>query len=426
MSQRTPGTRSSGTRTSGTRTSGSRTSGSQTSSRTRSRASSGRKLRAVEVEVVQVGPKPEHLLLGATGLLCLLGIVMVYSASSVASVQASNANWSTGVRQLVWMVLGLALGLVASRIPLMFWRDRIAPVMILVALGLQAILALDIALGAVGGPHIPFALTKNGATRWLGTDAFQVQPSDFAKLALILWLARLLDKRSREIGSRELLKPIFAVTGALSLMVLLGDDLGTTLLLGVIVIVMLFLAGAPLRQVGVIAGAAASLAALVILVFGGFRVQRIAAYFNPSGHQTTGGYQLLQSQIGFASGGLFGSGPGNSRAKWGYLPEAETDFILAIIGEELGLLGSLLVLGAFVVFMFAGIRIALGSRSKFGRLVAIGITTWIGVQAMINIMVTVGALPTKGITLPFVSYGGSSLMMCMLSVGVMVSVARDS
>ena len=231
---------------------------------------------------MQVGPKAEHLLLGATGLLCLLGIVMVYSASSVASVQASNANWSTGVRQLVWMVLGLGLGLVASRIPLMFWRDRIAPMMILVALGLQAILALDIVLGAVGGPRIPFALTKNGATRWLGTDAFQVQPSDFAKLALILWLARLLDKRSREIGSGELLKPIFAVTGALSLMVLLGDDLGTTLLLGVIVIVMLFLAGAPLRQVGAIAGAAAAVATLVILVFGGFRVQRIAAYFNPS------------------------------------------------------------------------------------------------------------------------------------------------
>ena len=420
MSSRTSGTRSSGTRSSGTRTSGTRASGRKSSS------SSTRHLRGVEVEVMQVGPKAEHLLLGSAGLLCLLGIVMVYSASSVASVQASQANWSTGAKQLLWMVLGLCLGLVASRIPLMIWRDRIAPVMIVVALGLQFVLALDIALGAVGGPHIPFALTTNGATRWLGAGSFQFQPSDFAKLALILWLARFLDRRSRDIGSFDLLKPIFFVTGLLGLMVLLGDDLGTTLLLGVIVIVMLFLAGAPLRQVGGIAAVAASLAAVVILLFGGFRVQRIAAYFNPSGHQSTGGYQLLQSQIGFASGGLLGSGPGNSRAKWGYLPEADTDFILAIIGEELGLLGSLVVLGAFVVFMFAGIRIALRSSSKFGRLVAIGITTWIGVQAMINIMVTVGALPTKGITLPFVSYGGSSLMMCMLSVGVMVSVARES
>jgi len=376
--------------------------------------------------VEQVGPKAEHLLLGSTGLLCLLGIVMVYSASSVASVQSAQASWSTGAKQLVWMVLGLGLGVIASKIPLMVWRDRIAPAMILVAVGLQFVLALDIALGAVGGPKIPFAITTNGATRWLGTDSFQFQPSDFAKLALILWLARFLDKRSREIGSPDLLKPILFVTGLLAGMVLLGDDLGTTLLLGVIVIIMLFLAGAPLRQVGGLAAIAGSLGAVVVLLFGGFRIQRIAAYFNPSGHETTGGYQLLQSQIGFASGGLFGSGPGNSRAKWGYLPEADTDFILAIIGEELGLLGSLLVLGAFVVFMFAGIRIALRSSSQFGRLVAIGITTWIGVQAMINIMVTVGALPTKGITLPFVSYGGSSLMMCMLSVGLMVSVARES
>jgi len=366
------------------------------------------------------------MLLGSAGLLCLLGIVMVYSASSVASVQASQANWSTGAKQLLWMVLGLGMGLIASKIPIRVWRDRIAPVMILVALGLQFLLALDIILGAVGGPHVPFALTNNGATRWLGTESAQFQPSDFAKLALILWLARFLDRRSREIGSTDLLKPIAVVTGSLALMVMLGDDLGTTLLLGVIVIVMLFLAGTPLRQVGGITGLAGSLAALVVLFFGGFRAERIAAYFNPAGHETTTGYQLLQSQIGFASGGLFGSGPGNSRAKWGYLPEADTDFILAIIGEELGLLGSLLVVGAFVVFMFAGIRIALRSSSQFGRLVAIGITTWIGVQAMINIMVTVGALPTKGITLPFVSYGGSSLMMCMISVGVMVSVARDS
>ncbi|MEX0768533.1 MAG: putative lipid II flippase FtsW, partial [Microthrixaceae bacterium] len=378
------------------------------------------------VEIIQVGPKAEHLLLGSAGILCLLGIVMVYSASSVASVQASQANWSTGAKQLAWMLFGLGLGFIASRIPLMVWRDRIAPVMILVALGLQAILAVDIALGAVGGPKVPFALTRNGATRWLGTETAQFQPSDFAKLALILWLARFLDRRYREIGSKDLLKPIGFVAGLLALMVVMGDDLGTTLLLGVIVIVMLFLAGAPLRQLGGITASFGALAVLVIVFLGGFRVQRIAAYFNPSGYETTSGYQLLQSQIGFASGGLFGSGPGNSRAKWGYLPEAHTDFILAIVGEELGLLGSLLVLGSFVVFVFAGIRIALRSSSQFGRLVALGITTWIGVQAMINIMVTVGALPTKGITLPFVSYGGSSLMMCMISVGVMVSVARES
>ena len=167
-----------------------------------------------------------------------------------------------------------------------------------------------------------------------------------------------------------------------------------------------------------------SLALVVLFAFEGFRLKRISAFLNPDEHLATEGWQLLQSQIGFASGGFWGNGPGNSRAKWGYLPEADTDFILAVIGEELGLIGSLVVLGAFVVFMLAGIRIAMRTRDRFGRLVAFGITTWIGVQALINIGVTVGTLPTKGITLPFVSYGGSSLMMCMLAVGVMMSVAR--
>ena len=167
------------------------------------------------------------------------------------------------------------------------------------------------------------------------------------------------------------------------------------------------------------------MAFLSVFFLEGFRMQRISAFLSPDAHAATEGWQLLQSQIGFASGGLWGNGPGNSRAKWGYLPEAETDFILAVIGEELGLIGSLVVLGAFVVFMGAGVRIALRTRTDFGRLAAFGITTWIGVQAMINIGVTVGTLPTKGITLPMVSYGGSSLIMCMVATGLMVSVAHD-
>jgi cell division protein FtsW len=269
-------------------------------------------------------------------------------------------------------------------------------------------------------------VTVNGATRWIGWGPLQGQPSDIAKLALILWLARMLDVRDREIGSPELLKPILLVTVTVAGLVMTGDDLGTTLLLGVIMLTMLFLAGAPVRQVGAIAAGGGALATLAILVLDGFRLQRISAFFDPGAHEATEGYQLLQSQIGFASGGFWGSGPGNSRAKWGYLPEADTDFILAVIGEELGLIGSLVVLGAFLALMLAGVLIAVRTPNRFGRLVAIGITTWIGVQALINIGVTVGTLPTKGITLPFVSYGGSSLMMCMLAVGVLCSVARDS
>jgi cell division protein FtsW len=374
---------------------------------------------------VRSGPTAEHLLIGSTAVLCLLGLVMVYSASSVASVQQSGASWTVVARQFFFMAVGLVLAVLAARTPLQVWRDRLASPLLVLAVGLQAVLALDIVMRAVGGPELPFAVTVNGATRWVGVGAFRGQPSDIAKLALILWLARILDVREREIGSPDLLRPILLVTGVMAALVLAGDDLGTTLLLGVIMLSMLFLAGAPLRQVGSIALAGAAAATLVIFLFEGFRLQRISAFFNPSEHLDTEGYQLLQSQIGFASGGVWGSGPGNSRAKWGYLPEADTDFILAVIGEELGLIGSLVVLGAFVVLMFAGIRLAIRAESRFGRLVAVGITTWIGVQALINIGVTVGTLPTKGITLPFVSYGGSSLMMCMLGVGVLLSVARD-
>lgn len=426
-SGRTTTTRRSPSRSTSSRSSASRNASSRsTASRTTATRSGTRRTAArPEVEVLSHGPTAESLLLGAVGVLCLLGLVMVFSASSVASVQGGASSWTVVSRQALFMLMGLGLGVVASRIPVQVWRDRIAVPLMLIAVGLQALLAIDVAVRSVGGPALPFAVTVNGATRWVGYGPFSGQPSDLLKLALILWLARLLDVRHREIGSPELLKPIIAVAAFMAALVMAGDDLGTTMLLGVIVISMLFLAGAPLRQVGGLAAGGASLALLAIFFLEGFRMQRISAFFSPEDHLATEGWQLLQSQIGFASGGLWGNGPGNSRAKWGYLPEADTDFILAVIGEELGLIGSLVVLGAFLAFMVAGTRIALRTRTEFGRLVAFGITAWIGVQALINIGVTVGTLPTKGITLPFVSYGGSSLMMCMLAVGVLVSVAHD-
>ncbi|MDQ2678560.1 MAG: putative lipid II flippase FtsW [Actinomycetota bacterium] len=394
----------------------------RSSSATRSRSSSAS--RRPEIEVVRGGPTAESMLVCSVGVLCLLGLVMVYSASSVASVQGGGPSWQVVTRQFMFMSAGLLLAVGAARIPLRVWRDRLSAPLLLVAIALQGLLALDVVMKAAGGPGIPFAISVNGATRWLGVGVMRGQPSDVAKLALILWLAKLLDVRSRDIGSPDLLKPVLAVTGLLGAFIMAGDDMGTTLLIGVIMLTMLFLAGAPVRHVGGIAAAGLATAVLALFALEGFRLQRISAFLSPDEHIATEGWQLLQSQIGFASGGLWGNGPGNSRAKWGYLPEADTDFILAVIGEELGLIGSLIVLGAFVVFMLAGIRIALRTDDRFGRLVAFGITTWIGVQALINIGVTVGTLPTKGITLPFVSYGGSSLMMCMLAVGVLMSVAR--
>lgn len=362
--------------------------------------------------------------MGSVAVLCLLGLVMVYSASSVASVQEGGSHWGVVARQFGWMTIGLGLALGASRMPVRFWRDRVAGPLLVIAVALQAVLAADVLLRTLGGSGIPLAISVNGATRWIGVGPVSGQPSDLAKLAMVLWLARLLDVRHRELGTRELLKPILAVSGLLAVLVMAGDDLGTTLLIGVVMVTMLFLAGAPVRQVGGICAGGMAAAVLALVSLEGFRLRRIAAFLRPEEHAATEGWQLLQSRIGFASGGVFGNGPGNSRAKWGYLPEADTDFILAVIGEELGLVGSLVVLGAFTLFMLAGIRLALRCRDRFSRLAIFGITTWIGVQALINIGVTVGTLPTKGITLPFVSYGGSSLMVCMLAVGVLVSLSR--
>ena len=408
-----------------TRRTSTRSAPARRSSGTRRTASvTTRSGRRAEVEVVHTGPTAEGLLLGSVAVLCLLGLVMVYSASSVSSVLEGGSNWGVVARQFGFMVLGLGLAVGAARMPGRFWRDRAAGPLLVLAVLLQGVLAADVVLRALGGSGVPFAISANGATRWIGWGPLRGQPSDIAKLALVLWLARLLDVRHRELGSTALLKPILAVTGLLAVLVMAGDDLGTTMLLGVVMVTMLFLAGAPARQVGGIAAGGVSLAVLALVFLEGFRLRRIAAFLQPEAHAATEGWQLLQSRIGFASGGLWGNGPGNSRAKWGYLPEADTDFILAVIGEELGLVGSLVVLGAFALFMAAGIRLAVRAETRFGRLATIGITTWIGVQALINIGVTVGTLPTKGITLPFVSYGGSSLMMCLFAVGVLVSVSR--
>lgn len=422
-------THASRARTSSRKTGSTRTGSSTAGSGSR-RVSSGGTRRSgtavrPEIQVVPAGPGAEAVVRASVGVLCLLGLVMVFSASSVSALAGGASSWTIVSRQALYMMLGVAAAVVAARIPLQVWRDRLAVPLMYVALALQLCLALDVGLRRLGLPGVPFAIDVKGATRWVGYGPLQGQPSDLLKLAMVLWLARLLDVRQRQIGSMELLRPVLVMTGFAAALVLAGDDLGTTLLLGVIVVVMLFLAGTPVAQVAALS-AAGLLAAVAAITMGeSFRLRRIVAFLSPEDHASDESWQMLQSQIGLATGGMWGNGPGNSRAKWGYLPEAHNDFILAVIGEELGLVGPLLVLGAFGVFILAGIRIAVSSPPGFGRNVAFGITTWIGVQALINIAVTVGALPTKGITLPFVSYGGSSLVMCLVAVGVLTSVARE-
>lgn len=381
--------------------------------------------RSTKVHVTQRGPSPQAVVVVTVALLCGLGLVMVYSASSVTAVRTMGHSWAVVARQAVWLTIGVGAAWAASRVPLRVWRDRVALPLLLVSVAALGYVALGVFAHKLTGQSLPFVMTVNGATRWIGAGSMQFQPSDLAKPALILWLASLLSERGRDLRSWAGLRPVLVWTGITCGLVIIGDDLGTTMLLGTVALVMVFMAGAPIGKVLSLVGAAAGCAAVVVFAFDSFRMTRILAFLEPDRYRQGAGWQLWQSQIGLASGGLFGTGPGLARSKWGFLPEAHTDFILAVIGEELGLVGSLFVLGLFIAFMAAGCSIAMRARSRYGRLVAFGVTAWIGAQALINIGVTVGTLPTKGITLPFVSYGGSSLLMSLIGVGILISVARD-
>ncbi|MFM7062306.1 MAG: FtsW/RodA/SpoVE family cell cycle protein [Actinomycetes bacterium] len=350
-------------------------------------------------------------------LLSLLGVVMVYSASSAREVASGAASWSVALKQVLYLGVGAAGCVLVARARLSFLRDRLAVVAYAVAF---------VALFVVLVPGNPMSVSVNGATRWLALGPLQFQPSELAKPALVLWLARYLDLHPVRTWTYHELLPVFVGFGMLAAMVMAGDDLGTTALLSLVMLTMIYMAGVPGRTVAGLGGIGALGAVAVLMVGDGFRVRRLLAFLQPEQYRLSEAWQLHQSQIGLASGGLFGSGPGYSRAKWGYLgPEAHTDFILAVIGEELGLFGTLVVVGCVVSFMWGGSRIALGAKDQFGRLVAVGVTAWIGFQALIHIGVTIGTLPTKGITLPFVSYGGSSLVVSLLGVGLLLAVARD-
>lgn len=400
------------------------TSRSSTSRSSTTRATAPR--RRPEIEVIHRGPSPSTVVVVSVALLCGLGLVMVYSASAVTSVRALGNSWGIVSRQAMWLVVGVVAAVLAYRVPWRVWRDRVALPLMLVSIAALGYLAAGVLLQKAAGATLPFVITVNGATRWIGAGPMQFQPSDLVKPALILWLARLLSERDRDVRTWDGLKPILVWSGLTCGLVVLGDDLGTTMLLGAVTLAMVFMAGAPLSKLAAIGGSAAGLGVLAIVGLERFRVTRILAFLEPDKYRQGAGWQLWQSQIGLASGGLFGTGPGLARSKWGFLPEAHTDFILAVIGEELGLVGSLLVLGLFVAFMGAGCAIGMRVREPFARLVAFGVTTWIGIQALINIGVTVGTLPTKGITLPFVSYGGSSLLMSLFGVGILLSVAREA
>lgn len=353
-----------------------------------------------------------YLLLGAALALLLLGLLMVLSASSVLSIRQFGSPYTLAQRQGLFAAAGIVLMLIATRVPVAWWRRMAWP-------------ALVIAFGLLGAVLV-IGVEVSGQRNWIDIfGPFRLQPSEFAKLAIILWSADLLTRKQASINRwSHLLVPLLPVTCLMLLLVLLEGDVGNTLLLAIIVGGVLFAAGAPLRLFVLLGGAGLlSIAALTLAA--PYRMSRFTSWLDPAADRLGDGWQVTQGQYALGTGGWWGVGLGASREKWGSLPEAHTDFIFPVIGEELGLIGTLTVLVLFGVIAFVAFRIVQSATDPFMRLAAAGIGTWIIVQAIVNIGAVLSLLPITGVPLPFVSYGGSSLIPLLIAIGMLLSFARS-
>ncbi|MDQ1402850.1 MAG: cell division protein FtsW [Actinomycetota bacterium] len=362
-------------------------------------------------------PRPTNgtfvALLALVVVLNVIGVVMVLSASSVAALRDYGSSWVIFEKQLMWVLAGSAALFVGSRTDYRRWRKFALPLIVV-----SVALLLLVLVPGVG-------INVYGSSRWLGAGSFRMQPSELAKLAILLFSADLLAKRSNRMGdTRSTLRPVLAVFGVLAVLIMKQPDMGTTMALACIVLAILFVAGTPLPSLAKVAAFGLT-AAVVLARLEPYRWARIVSFRKPFADASNTGYQLAQSLVGLGSGHIFGVGLGASRAKWGYLPHAHTDFIFAVIGDELGLIGTILVVSLFVAFAFLGVRTAVRAPDRFGMLVATGVTASICGQAFINIGAVIGILPVTGVPLPFVSFGGSSLVIAMAATGLLLSVARQ-
>ncbi len=356
-----------------------------------------------------------YLLLGSVLLLISLGLVMVLSASSVDAYSDSGSSFSVFQRQLVWVTIGLPMLWLGSRLPVRALRLLAYPLLLGSIVGL-----LLVFVPGIGAPPV------SGARRWIEVGALRFQPSEVAKLALALWGADLYARKQALLTDwRHLLVPLVPVAGLLALLIMVEPDMGTTMTLVAVVLALLWVVGAPGKVFAAMLGAVVTLSA-ILAVAAPYRLARVVTFLDPCSpeHRLDAGFQGCQGLYAVASGGWFGVGLGSSRQKWSYLPNAHTDYIFAIVGEELGLLGTLLVLSLFAVLAYSGIRIAQRSRDPFVRLASAGITAWITVQAMVNMGAVTGLLPITGIPLPFISFGGSSLGVSLFAVGMLAAFAR--
>ena len=356
---------------------------------------------------------PYFLIIWSTIFLCALGLTMVLSSSTVTSLQESGNTYSIFIKQFFFLILGSFATFWAFRVKGAIW-----PFIARYALSISILMLLL--------PFVPFlGKNINGNRNWIEIGGFTLQPSEFAKFGLILWCALRLRSLGQVPGTKNLILLLAPGLVAIELLILLEHDLGTALLVLIIFGGILFVSGAPIKNflalitLGAIIGGA-------FILSSDYRMSRFAALFNPfdERYYKFSGWQPAHSIMGLASGGLWGSGLGASKQKWANLAEAHTDFIFSVIGEELGLLGTLLVLALYAALIYSILRVAIKTKDDFSRYATAGIACWFIAQVIINIGSVTSVIPVIGVTLPFISYGGSSLLANLIAVGFVLSVAR--
>ena len=351
-------------------------------------------------------PSTVVLVGGFAAFLAVFGLAMGLSASAVFSLQQFGSPYTIFLRQAIWIVVGLAVMGMTATVDYRVWRRAGAPMLVVAAVALCLVLLPGLGISVFG------------ATRWLGIGPLRVQPSEIAKLATLLMCADALARKERLLDDPlHMLVPCVPILAGLSLLIMLQPDLGTTLSLAGIVFVLLFVAGARLKHLALLGGTGIALTT-ALAYLEPYRRARMFAFIDPWKHAGTSGYQVVQSLIAIGSGGSAGVGLGASRQKWMFLPNAHTDFVYAVIGEELGAVGSLIVLGLVLGLVLVCIRAARRAPDAFGRLFAAGVAGWIAVQAVINIGAVTGVLPITGIPLPLVSVGGTNSVVILAAIGV--------
>lgn len=351
-----------------------------------------------------------YLILGIVSILSVFGVVMVLSASSVRAMNESGNSFAIAIRQVVYLGISIFLAWLAMNLKERLWVP-------------QARLALIASIFFLLLPQVPgIGISVGGNTNWIGFGGFSLQPSEFAKFAMILWCALMMRNLQESVNPLPKLLPGMAIVMAL---ILVGKDLGTALVVGGIFLSVLFVAGISIKRI-LLLSSVLIIGAIILIASNQTRLNRFAAFSNPFSEENykSAGWQQAHSIMGLASGGAFGTGLGSGKQKWGSLPEAHTDFIFSVIGEELGLLGTLAVLSLYALLILAIFRVAIRANKPFDKYVLVGIGSWIAIQVVMNIGSVISLMPVVGVTLPLISYGGSSLISNFLAIGYVLGVMK--